>query len=743
MQLTRFSRLGKFVHKFRLSIIILWVLLIIGCIPFMSHVTNPFKSTGFVADNSTSDLADKFLTKNLNYGHNQFIILYHSDELKATDDLFQLKIRYSLSNLADFPIKHSVFLPNDNAQQISKDKHTAYVAVLLKTQETLSDELITQFEDSIKTPINMTVKLGGEPVFVKNINEQTQRDLFKADLIAVPVTIIVLLFIFGTIVASIVPLCLGGTCALLILSSLFGLGHLFTLSIFTLNIALLLGLCLSLDYSLFIIYRFRDELAQTNSIQDAIIKTMATAGKAIFFSGVAVFISLSALLFFPINVLFSIGVGGLIAVFVAVLVAITLLPAILCVLGERLNAWPVRKIRLQSNDPNSINKNNVWYKIASLVVRRPIIFALSTLMFLMVLGYAVLKVQVGISDFHVLPDHSENQQFFDAYKKNFNEQELNPIQIIVTAENGDILSAHHIDKLYRLVHDLQDNSIVKEINSIVSIDDSLKKANYQALYKMSKSRQPYAIKQMLNRTTRSNFTVIEVISKYSPDSAKTKQLIDELRHLKMGAGLSIQLTGMPVINVDVLKSVRQILPYALIWIMTLTYLILMVLLKSLFLPFKAIFMNMLSLFASYGVLVFIFQQGYFHDFLHFKTQGILDVSLIIIIFCALFGFSMDYEVFLLTRIHEAYNITKDNQKSIVFGIVKSSRIITSAALVVIVLCGSFMVADVLMVKEFGLGIAVAIFVDAFIIRTLLVPATMTLVKEWNWYLPHFIKKHLL
>ncbi|MDP3706397.1 MAG: MMPL family transporter [Legionellaceae bacterium] len=742
MQSKRFFRLGKFVYRFRVAIIVFWILTIIAAVPFISDVISPFQSTGFVAEGSKSDVADDFMNKELGYGHNQFLIMYHSDTLLATESAFQRKVNYSLAALKNLPVEYDLILPKDNEKQISKDKHTAYVVILFKTNKTLSHELIDTFQSVIKKPKQMTMQLGGEPIFVEHINEQTQRDLFNADLIAVPVTIITLLLIFGTVVAALVPMCLGGSCALLILTTLYGLGHLFTLSIFTLNIALLLGLCLSLDYSLFIIYRFRDELNHDLPIEEIIAKTMATAGKAVFFSGVAVFISLSALLFFPINILFSIGVGGLVAVFVAVSVALTLLPAILGALGHKIDTWAVRSIAQQSNDPNVKNTKNLWYKIAYRVVKRPILFSLSTLLFLFILGYTVVNVKVGISDFHVLPDHSDNQQFFDTYKANFNEQELNPIQVIVTANKGNILSKQHIATLYRFVHKLQPNPLIDEVNSIVSIDKTLKKSQYQALYHLKKQDRDKNIQLLLNRTTRYHFTVIDVISNYPPDSKQTKELINELRNIKPGKGLTLQLTGMPVINMDVLDCIKHIIPYAAIWIITLTYLILMVLLRSLFLPFKAIFMNMLSLCASYGVLVFIFQEGHFHEFLHFKTQGMLDVSLIIIIFCALFGFSMDYEVFLLTRIHEAYNTTHDNEKSIIFGIVKSSRIITSAALIVIVLCGSFMIADVLMVKEFGLGVAVAIFVDAFAIRILLVPATMALVKEWNWYLPKWLDKKL-
>jgi RND superfamily putative drug exporter len=538
-------------------------------------------------------------------------------------------------------------------------------------------------------------------------------------------------------VAAILPIILGGGCALIILTTLFFLGHAFTLSIFTLNIALLLGLCLSLDYSLFVISRFRDELKNGLDIREAIAVTQATAGKAIFYSGLAVFASLSALLLFPINILFSVAVGGLTAVFVAVLTAIIFLPAILAVLNTRINLLRVKLFKYKNGQSSSI-----WHWIAEKVVHRPLVFLVGILIVLLMLGYPFLSANFGVSDFRIFPQHSENRVFFDTYSQKFKESELTPISIVVKTDDQRILSYKNISNLYDLARKLKRNPLIAEVNSIVTTDPVLTKQQYYKLYNLRSSLIGNNIKQLLGTTTRHYFTVINVISKYQINSPKTETLINELQKLKAAKGMTIELTGTPVNNVDVLKSISKVLPYAILWIMGFTYLILLVLLRSLLLPLKAILMNLLSLCACYGALVLVFQDGYLHQFLNFEPQGMLDISLLVIIFCAIFGFSMDYEVFLLTRIKEAYDSTHDNDKSIIFGIEKSSRIITSAALIVILLCSSFLVADVLMVKAFGLGIAVAIFVDAFLIRTFLVPATMALIKEWNWYLPKWLGKIL-
>lgn len=731
-----FFRFGHSVFRFRKLIILFWTILFLSCLPFITDLIKPFRDTGFVAEGSASDITDQFLNKKLGYGHNQFMILYHSKKLIATDPEYIHKLEDSLEGLKNFDIKSEIIYPQ--AEQISKDKHTSYVVVLLKTDKTLTAEELKEFSSAIKEPKNMTMQLGGEPIFVEKINQQTQKDLVAGDMFAVPVSLLTLLIIFGSLTATVLPIAIGACCALIMLMILFAIGHITSLSIFTLNIASLLGLCLSLDYALFIINRFMDELKTGKNVEHCIQITLATAGKAVFFSGLAVLTSLSALLFFPVNVLYSIGVGGLVAVLVAIATGLTLLPAILSVLGPRINALAIRKISLEGY--LAINPQNIWYKIASNVVNHAVQYFFFTLFFLLFLAYTILKIEVGISNLHVLPAHSENQIFFSTYEKHFNEQKLNPILLVVSAKNGDILSPQYLSKLYDLVKKIKDNPAVAEVDSIVSINKSLSKEQYKILYR-SKITDPN-LEQFLKQTTRHQFTVVTIISRYSQDSDKAKKLVDDLRLLKPGKGLSLKLTGSPVINDEVLTEIGKILPYALLWVIFITYVILLLLLHSVFLPLKAIFMNILSLCTSYGVLVYIFQEGHFHTLLQFSPQGILDINLIIVLFCALFGFSMDYEVFLLSRIHEAYIKYHDTEKSIIFGIVKSSRIITSAALIVIVLCGSYMVADVLMVKQFGLGIAVAIFVDAFLIRTILVPATMAILNRWNWYIPKWLEKRL-
>lgn len=730
----RLYTLGTYIYRLRWWIIVLWMILLLACIPFIPHLITPFKTTGFIDEQSASAKAQQHLNQTFGYDHNnQIILMFHSKSLLATDPNFVQKIKKALSDLKDYPIPHEIIYPDPGSKQISKDKHTAYAVVLIKSMKPISSEQLKDFKKRIKTPSHMSMIFGGEPIFIHDVNLQTQEDLYHADMIATPVAIITLLLVFGSITAAILPILLGGACALILLTSLSGLGHIFSLSIFTLNIALLLGLCLCLDYALLMISRFRDELNQKVTIIDAIATTQATAGKAILFSGLAVMISLSALLMFPVNILFSVAIGGGLAVMMAMLTAMILLPAILSILNQRINAGSIPWLRKKGS-----SESPFWHGLATKIVRHPYLYGLLILCILLTLGYPILSIKLGISDFHIFPEHSENRKFYDTFAEKYNERELAPLLMIAESKHSPILSSHNLSKLYHFTHRLNQKEEIKQVNSIVTTKPRLTQSQYDQLYHLPKNTMSESVKQLLHMTTRKEMTLLSIVSESSNNAPETKDLIQDLRHMKPGHGIQTHLTGQPVINLEVLNSVSEKLPYALLWIFASTYIIMFLLLRSVILPLKAIIANLLSLSACYGALVLVFQEGYLHHFLRFQPQGMLDISLIVIIFCALFGFSMDYEVFLLSRIKETYDATHDTKKSIVYGTEKSGRIITSAALIVIVICGSFLVADILMVKAFGLGIAVAIFVDAFLIRTILVPSIMMILNQWNWYLPKWL-----
>lgn len=735
MKKDSFYHVGEFIYRWRWFIVILSIIGFLSFLPLLPNIIKPYTATGFFDKNSESAKANTLLNQKLGYSYNRFVALYRSNDWTITDNnKFMSEIKDSLKGLKRFPRKHYILYPDLNKQQVSSDKHTAYAVIMFKSDQEVGHDFLLKLDSLITSPENLRMSLGGEPIFLENVTKQTQSDLNKAEYIGTPAAIIILLIIFGSVVAAFLPILLGVYCALLILSTLYLLTHFFSLSIFTINIALLVGLCLSLDYALFFISRFRDQLRAGQSVQEAIGSTLSTAGKAIFFSGIAVFISISALLFFPINILFSVGIGGLTAVFAALLIALVMLPAILSVLGPRINFLSVRFFKLKDR--------HYWQRFISVVTRYPLTFFVIIMTILLTLSYPMLSVKFGISDFRILPKHASSRQFYENFKNAFGENELTPILVIAKSDKKNILSSNNVSRLYDFARKLNKDPRVDHINSIVTIDSKMTKQQYQMMYKQDEDQLAPSLRNFLNMNTTDDMTVFSIVSNYPDSSKQTKDLIHKIRDMKIGKGITLQVTGAPANTLDVLAGIEKVFPIAALWIIVFSYLILLVLLRSIVLPIKAIITTTLSLTASYGVLVYVIQQGHFHQFLNFEPQGKLDISLCIIIVCALFGFSMDYEVFLLARIKECYEITQNTMKSIILGIDQSSRIITSAAIIVICLCVSFMSADILIVKAFGLGIAIAIFVDAFLIRLMLVPATMALLNNWNWYLPKWLDRIL-
>lgn len=733
MNQEQFYHSGKVIYRFRWAICILWLLLLLGCLPILPHIMSPYKSADFLDPNSESHQASKIMNDKLGYNYNNFIVMYESSKPFDKNPQYLQEIKSSLAPLADIKLQHEIMYPDMNPKQISKDNTKAYAVIVFKNSEAMEHDDLVAVKSAIKQPANLKMSIGGQPIFADDTKKQTQIDLYKAEYIGTPAAIITMLLVFGSVVAASLPVILGGVCALIILSILYFAGHYISLSVFTVNIALLLGLCLSLDYSLFIVSRFREELKKGHEVSEAIAITQMTAGQAVFFSGLAVFISLSSLLFFRINVLFSVGVGGLAAVGVAVAISIILLPAILGILNHRINYFTIIKDKKTES-----SGDGMWRRFVAVIVRNRIFFFTIIMAVLLIMSYPFFHVKIGISDYRILPKAWESRQVFDEFKNTFGENQLTPIIILVKSSNAKIVDSSNLNAVYDFSRQLKQDPRVSSVSSIVDIQPGFTKQQYEMLYGQPQSHLNPAIKKLLAHTTNDNITTITVTSKFANDSAETKSLVKDIRHIKLNNGLTIQVTGVAANTIDVLDSIAKTFIYAFIWTIAFTYLILLVLLRSVVLPVKAIIMNILSLCASYGILVFVFQYGYFHEFLHFEPQGMIDITLIVIIFCALFGFSMDYEVFLLSRIKEDYEESGNNLDSIGFGIEHSSKIITSAAIIVILICFSFMFADVLMVKAFGLGIAVAIFVDAFLIRTVLVPVVMAILGDWNWYLPKWL-----
>lgn len=741
-----FYNLGLLIYRRKWWFIGAWLALIVVCVPFVPRVTEPLRVGGFADPSLESSKAAATLARDLNYSTSTIVVMFHSraSGLHATDPAFVQQTQAALAGLTALPIKFTVVDHTSNPRQISRDGLTAYEYILLQTDTEAAAKLMPQLTKALRSPPNLTMQVGGGPAFYADVERVSQEDLARAEAVAFPIAVIALLFVFGSVIAAGLPVLVGGCGVVVVLATIYLLGTLTELSIFTVNLATLLGLGLGLDYSLFLASRFREEIARGRDTREAVAVTLATAGKAVTFSGATVLIGLCALLTFRINILFSIGVGGIVVVFVSVLAATTLLPAILSLVGRRIDVWSLRKLfgRIR-HTPERGEEGGFWHDLAHFVMRRPVLVALPTLSLLLVLGIPFLHVKFSSPDASILPTSVESRQVFDTLKTEFNEAETTPVVLAVkTTRNTSVFAPDNVASLYDFVHAIEADPRVARVDSIVSVDTRLTRAQYQTYYLDPAAIQDPYITGLVQQFAKGDTTLVSIVSNYPSTADETRALVYKLRNSQIGNGITFQVTGATAGVIDVVDGLYHTFPLAALFIVLTTYAVLLVLFRSVVLPLKAILMNALSIVASYGMLVFVFQEGHFGRLLHFTALQFIEPTLPIIMFCTLFGLSMDYEVFLLSRIKEHYEQTGDNTASVAVGIERSARIITSAALIVVLVAFSFVTADIVLVKALGLGVAVAVAVDATIVRALLVPATMRLLGHWNWYAPAWLARWL-
>jgi putative drug exporter of the RND superfamily len=745
-----FYNLGKFVYRRKWLVIGIWALVLVAALPFVPRVMEPLKTGGFADPTLESSQAADVLQKELGYSPSTVVVFYQSKDgnLSVYDEKFATEVQQSLSGLEKLPYKPNIVLPNTNPQQIGRDGKTAYAVITLPFEPETATKRLPQVRELLVEPPSLKMTIGGGLAFFEDVELVSQRDLIRAEVIAFPVAIIALVLAFGSIVAGTLPVVVGGVGVLIILASLFAVGNVTDISIFAVNLATLLGLGLGLDYSLFLASRFREELARGRSIEEAIAITSATAGKAVTYSGLTVLIGLSGTFLFKINLIVSVGIAGFVVVIVSVLAAITLLPAILSLIGQKVNALSVsglmarwRKTPVENQPRNE--EHGFWAWLSHIVMRYPFRFFVPTLIFLVLLGLPFIHVRFSAPDASILPPDVSSRQAQDILRANFNQSDIAPVIMAVRTKPGDnVLSVANISYLYDFVQEVQKDPRVARVDSLVSVEPRFGKAQYQTIYADISRVQDVFFAQYVRAYASDDTTLVSVISKFPPNSPETQALVEKLRNSQIGNGMTFQITGQTAGIMDIVDSIYGTFPIAALFIIVVTYIVLLILLRSVVLPVKAILMNALSLLASYGMLVWVFQDGNLSGLLNFQPLGLIEPSLPIIMFCTLFGLSMDYEVFLLSRIKEYYDQTGDNTRSVALGLQKSGKIITSAALIVVVVCISFVTADIVLVKALGLGVAVAVGLDATIVRALLVPSTMRLLGHWNWYAPAWLLRIL-
>ncbi|MFW6074202.1 MAG: MMPL family transporter, partial [Chloroflexota bacterium] len=512
------------------------------------------------------------------------------------------------------------------------------------------------------------------------------------------------------------------------------------------NIITMLGLAIGIDYVLFIITRFREELSAGRNVADAVGVTISTAGKTILFSGLTVLVSVSGLLIVSAPTFQQIAIGMMAVIPVMVIIALTLLPALLAILGPRINRLTPRPLRRAIENPNA--ETGIWARWSRLVMRRPVVWTVGVTLVLLTLSYPVLNLSLGITLGAEATEGSPAGDGITILNENFSPGELSPIQIVYESRDGQIQDGD-LDLIHDLSESLAADPAISQVSSITTaLDQSAGDHSRQTLdMALDDPETAQFLGFLLNVDGDQDLAVVTAVPATSPDADEAYDLVDRIRgdiapstvedeqaNVFVG-GLSAEIT-------DVSDEVLTKFPFVLLFVLSLSFLLLMTIFRSLLLPLKAILMNLLSVGAAYGLLVIVFQEGLGEALFGFESTGHIQVDLPLFTFAIVFGLSMDYEVFLLSRVKEHWERTGTTYDAVAYGLEHTARTITSAAAIMVVVFSAFAFTSLLEVQQIGFALAVAILIDATLIRILLVPATMRLLGEWNWWLPAWLDRIL-
>lgn len=573
---------------------------------------------------------------------------------------------------------------------------------------------------------------------------QSEHDLREAEVFTFPLAVLALVVFFGSVAAALMPVLVAAVAVSVTTAVVYLIAQRTTLSVYVLNTATMLGLAVAIDYCLLVVTRFREEMANL-PVAYAVARASATAGRAVLYSGLTVLIGLSGLLAFGFPGITSVGVGGAIVVAFAVLASLTLQPAMLSILGPRIEFGRVL--------PRRAGRGGMWHAIATAVMRRPFLFIAAVTLLIAAIASPTAHLRLGFPSWEALPPEVESRVGLEILREHFGERVGD--EVIVAVRGTDFRSAESLRRLAALTRALEADDRVARVTTAVNLipplndpEPAKRAANYATFYAKdlgpeaqvvlhgnSALAQAVAVarERWINDTTAAVF----VAPKEGALTDRTRALVRDLREDRFtdAAGLELLVGGLTAAEFDFNARVFAIFPYVVAGVVAVTLVILFLLLDSVVLPFKAVIMNGASVLAAYGALTFIFQDGFLSGPLGVQPRDHLETTLPILIFCVLFGVSMDYEVFLLSRMREFWDRSHDNTDAVASGLERTGRVVTSAALVFVLVVLSFARADIVTIKAIGIALATAIFLDATVVRALLVPATMRVLGRWNWWSP--------
>ena len=697
-----FEKLGHLVVRRRKAMVVLFIVSILTAGTVGSMVFSRLDSGGYSNPKSDSYQVYNYLNKNLKIADPNVVVVVDSDNLSITDPTVVAKARVLEAEMAKAPgVTKVVSYWNAGGEKTlaASDGKAAYILVYSEDEAFTpgSQEMGKYFQKNFDGKRDgLTIYSGGVGVVGNAINTKIADDLKIAEAISIPLTFILLVFVFGAMAASAMPLIVGVSAILGAFFLLYLISLVTSVSIYALNLTTGMGLGLGIDYALLIVNRFREELHRGKNVEDSIVDTMASAGKTVFYSGLTVLVTLSSLTFFPLPFLKSFGYAGISVVAIAVAGALFGLPPILAMLGKKVDKGVIRKSAITHKDDGR------WAQTARLVMKRPVAVVLLSLIVLGIMAAPIKNIAFSQGDARILPASNPAAIATAIQESRFSSN-------IATI---DILIMDGVGKEEQISSYIQN---VKKVSGIVDV-----------------------------ATPRNIGNDIQIVAYESmlPRSPEAQKLIHELRDVPAPAGTLIG--GVAADYTDTQDGISQTLPLALGWIAISVLILLFVFTGSIILPIKAVLLNVMSLAATMGVMTWIFVDGNLQWLVgSFTVTGTLDTSIVILIFVVVFGLSMDYELFLLSRIREEHLLGRSNVESVATGLQRSARIITAAAVLLAVVFAAFVTSGVTSIKMMGFGVAFAVLLDATLVRALLVPALMRLLGERNWWAPKAMQRFTL
>jgi uncharacterized membrane protein YdfJ with MMPL/SSD domain len=650
-------------------------------------------------DPATETVKARNLLEHSGYRETALVVLFNNADVStpATRDRVESIERWLRQRSTVATV--SGFYDTGSRAFVSHDGRSTYVAVSLRTTD---DKVWQDSAKSIESQLagRPGIVVGGPALAQEQVNKQTEKDLQVAEMFAFPLLFLLSLLFFRSVVASLLPLMIGGLAIVGTFLLLRVASELTSVSIFALNITTGLGLGLAIDYSLFVVSRYREEIAKDGPGLAAMRRTMATAGRTVFFSSLTVATAIASLLIFPQRFLYSMGLGGSLVALLAATVSLTVLPAVLTLLGTRVNSLAPSFLQRRAESDASVSEQGFWYRLSRLVMRRPIPIATLSAIVLLIAGIPFLGMKFTSVDAQILPESASARQVDDALRADFPPYHDTPIQIAV--EGGGPKAAAQV------------RAEVRQVSGVAAV--------------------------LPPRPLRGGVSLVQAESSTPYISVPAKDTVKRIRNLPEPAGSQVQVSGASADFVDLQSSLTRHLPIAVAIIVIATLVVLFLMTGSVVLPVKALLMNVLNLAAVLGILVWIFQDGRLQGFLSYTSQGALEQTMPILLAVVAFGLATDYAVFLLSRIKEARDHGASDSESVAIGLERTGRIVTAAAVLFAVAVGAFVTSQIIFIKEWGLGVALAVLIDASIIRALLVPSLMELLGKWNWWAPKPLRK---